>query len=131
MDSCGSLVSLGPKLKQVWTDMEHKCWETLETELQEKKACELRYLDEANDDSKGARGLGQFMSSRCLSCFLATRCELFEGSSLSEAEERGLAISASWCQLVSQVSQCKLVIKEDTRRDVPRTRYSEPSEASN
>eukprot|EP00913_Durusdinium_trenchii_P028154 g26398.t1 len=29
----------GPKLKKVWADMEHKCWET--------------YLDEANDDSQG------------------------------------------------------------------------------
>ncbi|CAE7435480.1 REV3 [Symbiodinium natans] len=55
----------GPKLKQVWLDMEHKCWET--------------YLDEADDDFKGVH---------------------------------------PYLKLKKEVSQCKAIIKEDTRREV-------------
>ncbi|CAE7199544.1 unnamed protein product [Symbiodinium sp. CCMP2456] len=55
----------GPKLKQVWVDIEHKCWET--------------YLEEANDDFKGVH---------------------------------------PYLKLKKEVSHCKAVIKEDTRREV-------------
>ncbi|CAK9011927.1 unnamed protein product [Durusdinium trenchii] len=55
----------GPKLKKVWADMEHKCWET--------------YLDEANDDSQGVH---------------------------------------PYQKLKKEASQCKVLIKEDTRREI-------------
>eukprot|EP00434_Breviolum_minutum_P031756 symbB.v1.2.028085.t1/scaffold2830.1/size69359/7 len=55
----------GPKLQQVWADMEQKCWET--------------YLDEANDDLKGVH---------------------------------------PYQKLKKEVSQCKVMIKQDNRRDV-------------
>eukprot|EP00439_Symbiodinium_sp_Y106_P015154 s202_g2.t1 len=55
----------GPKLKQVWVDIEHKCWET--------------YLEEADDDFKGVH---------------------------------------PYLKLKKEVSHCKAVIKEDTRREV-------------
>ncbi|CAE7430772.1 unnamed protein product [Symbiodinium sp. CCMP2592] len=55
----------GPKLKQLWVDIEHKCWET--------------YLEEADDDFKGVH---------------------------------------PYLKLKKEVSHCKAVIKEDTRREV-------------
>eukprot|EP00931_Biecheleriopsis_adriatica_P117405 TRINITY_DN92927_c0_g1_i1.p1 TRINITY_DN92927_c0_g1~~TRINITY_DN92927_c0_g1_i1.p1 ORF type:complete len:118 (-),score=30.43 TRINITY_DN92927_c0_g1_i1:25-378(-) len=55
----------GPKLKQVWMEIEQRCFET--------------YLDEANDDDRRVH---------------------------------------PYQKLKKEVSQCKVLIKEDTRRDV-------------